>query len=304
MSTSVQPVFLISTGRAGSTALFKVMTHHPEMAYLTGFAEPGLFKLPFRRFRRSRALPRLYFNRFVLNLSDLPFVGSTVRTIAKPVEVYPFWHQLFGGMTATYRDLQGGDVSDKARKRISSTLQELPVGKKTIPLIKLTGWPRAGFFGEIFPDAKFIHLIRDGRAVANSFINVDFWNGWKGPRQWRYGPLPLRYQEEWDYWDQSFVALAAIQWKILIDAFEKARDFISADKWCTVKYEEFCSAPVHVLQETFEYLGVKWSQKLEKAVLKSNCNNHNDKWKDDLANHQQKILEAVLHTHLSKYGYL
>src|SRR3712207_7426845 len=50
---------------------------------------------------------------------------------------------------------------------------------------------------EIFKDAKFIHLMRDGRAVANSLLHVYFWSGWKGPGNWGWGQLsPAQQRSE------------------------------------------------------------------------------------------------------------
>jgi omega-hydroxy-beta-dihydromenaquinone-9 sulfotransferase len=41
-------------------------------------------------------------------------------------------------------------------------------------LLKITGWPRISFLSEIFEEAKLVHTMRDGRAVANSMLNVRF----------------------------------------------------------------------------------------------------------------------------------
>ncbi|GAJ21506.1 unnamed protein product, partial [marine sediment metagenome] len=83
-------------------------------------------------------------------------------------------------------------------------------------MIKLTGWSRIEYIKELFPDAKFIHILRDGRGVANSLINVDFWKGWEGPHKWRWGMLNEEKMKEWNKYDQSFVILAAMEWKILV----------------------------------------------------------------------------------------
>jgi len=49
--------------------------------------------------------------------------------------------------------------------------------------------PRIGFLQAIFPDAKFIHIVRDGCAVANSRMNAPFWKGWQGLNTWG-GQMP------------------------------------------------------------------------------------------------------------------
>ncbi len=92
--------------------------------------------------------------------------------------------------------------------------------KRNRLLVKITGWPRLGYLHEIFPDAKFIHVVRDGRAVVNSLINVDWWDGWKGPQNWRWGDLDLSQTDEWEKYGKSFVVLAGIQLKIIMNALE------------------------------------------------------------------------------------
>ena len=77
-------------------------------------------------------------------------------------------------------------------------MKQLLVRKRNRLLIKITGWPRIGYLNEIFSDAKFIHILRDGRAVANSLINVEFWRGWQCPQNWRFGRLTEKQQKEWE----------------------------------------------------------------------------------------------------------
>ena len=51
-------------------------------------------------------------------------------------------------------------------------------------LLKITRWPMIGFLLEIFEEAKFVHMMRDGRAVTNSMLNVGFGRGRGGPKNW------------------------------------------------------------------------------------------------------------------------
>ena len=51
-------------------------------------------------------------------------------------------------------------------------------------IAEYSGWSRIAFFNEIFPHCRFIHIVRDGRAVANSLLNVSYWKGWEGIHKW------------------------------------------------------------------------------------------------------------------------
>ena len=110
-------------------------------------------------------------------------------------------------------------------------------------LIKLTGWSRIGFLNEVFPDAKFIHIVRDGRAVASSYLHINEWQwrGWYGPASWRYGPLSPEDQAAWEASGRSFIALAGIQWRMHTRAIESARARIDPARFLEVRYEDSAS---------------------------------------------------------------
>lgn len=126
------------------------------------------------------------------------------------------------------------DVAHKTRHDVTIAMKETLTTRKYRLLIKITGWSRIGFLSNIFPTAKFIHLIRDGRAVANSLVNVDWWSGWKGPQNLRWGKLTPTQEEEWKTHNKSFIALVAIEWKILLDAVEDAKKFINHENFLVV----------------------------------------------------------------------
>ncbi len=170
-------------------------------------------------------------------------------------------------------------------------------------LLKITGWPRIGLLSALFPDAKFIHVIRDGRAVANSILNTDFWRGWEGPEKWRWGALSEQHQAEWEKQDKSFVALAAIQWKILMAAAEEAQTKNSAAAVLNITYESLCRDPVSLFSQVAEFCGLDWLPQFEKTINATPLKNSNQKYKKHLNADQQAILEAVLCNDLKKYGY-
>ena len=87
----------------------------------------------------------------------------------------------------------------------------------------LTGWPRTGLLRAAYPDAKFVHVVRDGRSVANSWLQMGWWDGYRGPDNWYLGPLSRADQTEWEDSDRSFVVLAGIGWRILMNAMDEAR---------------------------------------------------------------------------------
>src|SRR5262249_26298573 len=157
---------------------------------------------------------------------------------------------------APFRDLQADDVRPNEKKRLLKALGTMVTRRRNRLLVKLTGWPRTGFLTELFPDALFIHVYRDGRAGANSLINTGFWGGWGGPEKWRWGPLAPELQEEWSRLDKSFVVLAGIQWKIMMDACEEAKKELPAKQFLEVRYEDFAADPEEAFSQILHFCGL------------------------------------------------
>lgn len=235
---------------------------------------------------------------------DYPVVGELLQRRIKPGESYPFWEHHCTGFSAPYRDLVATDVTDKTKKHVPRTMARILTEKRNRLLLKITGWPRIGFLSEVFEDARFIHVMRDGRAVANSMLNVYFWQGWKGPQDWGWGQLSPAQEREWNEYDQSFVVLAAIQWKILMDAMEKAKRTISNERFLEIRYENLCSDPIGQFQKVTQFCELEWTVGFERQLGKYQPKNTNDKFKYDLNAAQQSDLEAVLGDYLMRYGYL
>jgi hypothetical protein len=195
------------------------------------------------------------------------------------------------------------DVTHKKKKDVRRVMAQMLTARRNRLLIKITGWPRIGFLKEIFPDAKFIHILRDGRAVANSYINVPFWWGWRGPENWRWGPLTPAQQETWEAFDRSFLALAGIQWNIFMQALEEAKEFVDEDAMFELRYETLCQDPVASFRAVTAFCGLPWSQRFEQIIERHPIENRNDKWRQELTDHQQRVIHAVLRKSLERYGY-
>jgi hypothetical protein len=239
----------------------------------------------------------------LLRLTDWPLLGRVLKRRFEPVECYAFWEYHCRGFRQPCRDLLASDVTESNRRRLLETMQGLSTDRRRRLLYKITGWPRIGFLHELFPDALFIHVYRDGRAVANSLLAVDFWRGWHGPAQWRWGELTPSDRVEWERHGESFVALAGIQWKVLMDATAAAAARIPAGQFMGIRYEDFVADPVAKFKEVAKFCELDWSKRFERAISSYTLETANDKWREDLTAEQQAILQAVLAESLGRYGY-
>ncbi|MFX0209142.1 MAG: sulfotransferase [Candidatus Hodarchaeota archaeon] len=284
-----KPVFVLGTGRSGSTAFFNVLTRHTRVAYLTSLNE--------------RYPSKPWLNHLFMLLIDSPSVPNLLMKIIQPSEAYTFWEYNCRGFRRPCRDLRSDDATPRAKSRIVNALQTQLTKRRDSFFTKITGWPRIAFLKQIFPDARFIHIVRDGRAVANSLLDVDFWWGWRGPENWRLGSLPQDLDEEWKKYDRSFIALAGIHWKILVDAVQLCKAFLAEDEFIEIKYEDLCESPVEVYRKSLAFTGLEWTDSFEACVRKSTFTNTNYKWRRDLTEEQQRILCEVLSPQLERLGY-
>jgi len=235
---------------------------------------------------------------------DLPLPPHLLRKLIYPVEAYQFWEYYVPGFSEPCRDLLREDVTPNRKKTLRRVMAHMLTRQRQRLLVKITGWPRIGFLKEVFPDAKFIHVYRDGRAVVNSLLAVTWWSGWRGPANWRWGELTSAQREKWERYGRSFVALAAIEWEILMAAQEAAKENISSSDLLEIRYEDLCQEPVATFQKAVEFCDLQWSPDFEAAVHRFSFKDTNYKWREHLTDAQQRILSESLGDTLKKYGYV
>lgn len=284
-----QPIFVIGTGRCGSTLFHEMFTEHPRLAWMSVLCD--------------RYPERLGYHRALLHAVDTPGLGPLLKRWYEPAECYRFWNHWFGGFAQPDRDLRASDVTVRSKVALRKAAAALVTRARPRLLVKITGWPRLGFLHEVFPDARFIHVYRDGRAVANSLLQVDFWRGWSGERDWRWGELEASLKREWESHGRSFVALAGIQWKVLMRAAEAAKQAVPTGNYMEVRYEDFVSHPLDAFRTVTDFCGLESGVGFERSLSSCRIENANGKWKQDLTDTQQGILQAVLGEELRRYGY-
>jgi hypothetical protein len=235
---------------------------------------------------------------------DYPLFGGMLRKTLKPGECYGFWEHYCRGFFAPCRDLEAEDLTFKSREKIQYVMSKILTKRRDRLLLKISGWPRIGLLSEVFEDAKFVHILRDGRAVANSIIDVSWWWGWRGPENWRLGPLSPTDREEWEKHNRSFIVLAGIYWKILVDAVERAKRHIPENSFIEIKYEHLCSDHLATFREIVRFCELEWTEGFERELKRFKLRNTNYKYKDELTPRQQTELEEVLQEPLKIHGYL
>ena len=240
---------------------------------------------------------------------DTPLVGNALaRGVIepghlKPSEAYAFWERIAPGFSEPFRDLLRTDLTERTKANLQEAVARLVVDGRPHPLIKITGWPRMGYLLEAFPDAKFIHVVRDGRAVVNSIMQIDFWEGWRGTKGWRGLDMTPEQQQRWDDSGQSFVTLGAMELSDMLDAMVAATELVPKDQFLELTYESLCEDPVASFEGVTAFCDIEMTNGFETSVIDFGFRNTNDKWRRDLTEQQQRQLEAELAPHLQRWHY-
>lgn len=285
----IKPIILIGTGRCGSTALHKLLSLHPHVSWLSDLC--------------NRYPNHPEFNRWLMQAFSLPRVGRLLNASFNPGENYLFWETYSHGFRRPFRDLTACDVTNREKSEVQQAMGSMLTRQRNRLLLKITGWPRIGYLKEIFPQAKFIHIVRDGRAVANSMLAVDFWDGWLGPDRWRWGPLTPEQNKLWEATGKSFVGLAALEWVIMQDAVIKAKSDLASADFLEIRYEDFCADKLDVTKKILQFAELEWTVQYVQSVRHFPVESRNYKWKTDLTTEQQSHLEIIQEHFLRIYGY-
>jgi len=283
-----RPIFINGLGRSGTTIIHTLLSTHPNVNWMSLLCG----KFPHRP----------YLNRWLMRALDVPLINIYLKRRFVPLENYDFWTEHYRGFFHPCRDLTAADADPASATSMRQAFSQLLTAKRNRLLIKITGVPRISYLQAIFPDAKFVHVTRDGRAVANSRMRTPFWTGWEGLNLWA-GEMPTHYRQEWKRHGYSFAALAGIEWKTHLDQMAEFRRSYPHINVLEVKYEAFCADPVGQLREIAKYCELDWDAKFETRLRRQYVESENNKWRTDLTEEQQAILQEVMAVQLVEQGY-
>lgn len=286
-----RPIFIIGPGRSGSTAFFHIFSQHPQLSWLTGLL--------------NRYPHHPILNQIALKSVDVPYIGERLLREGRlgGGEVYDFWRSYLPNFDQSPRDLRAEDVPAGAGEMLPQLLTRCMIPARPRFMTKLTGWSRIGYLKAIFPDARFINVVRDGRAVAYSYLNVDFWRGREGPDGWRWGPLTEEQARRWEAVDRSLIGLAGLNWEILMDATAEAAVTLPDEQYMIVSYERMCADPLGLFQEVTRFCEIEWGSSFERTVAEAKLANRNSRFRDKLSAGEIDQLEAILAEALPRHGY-
>lgn len=98
----------------------------------------------------------------------------------------------------------------------------------------------------LWPEARFVHLIRDGRDVALSLIN------WPRVHQKKPGTFPT--------WKDDPVATAALWWELNVRCGRQAGQWLGPDLYCEIRYESLIANPAAECAALCSFLGLPYDE--------------------------------------------
>ena len=239
-----EPVFLIGSERSGTTLLRLMLDHHPDIAFNleSDFLVADI--------SAAGAFPDVadYRRRLLLNRV--------------------FHHSHFAIAPALpFREL----VNDFLYQRLERD------GKRIVGATVHHGFSRLRY---LWPRAKYIYLLRDGRAVAHSVVEVGWaGNAYVGAQCW------IDAEREW----------AACQ------------PLLPHDSWMEVRYEDLIAAPEAQLRRLCGFLGVGFSARMYDYARTSSYSLPDPRagcrWRQQMRPREIQLVEARIGSQLAARGY-
>ncbi len=289
-----RPILTFGTGRGGTTVFLRVLSEHPDLAWFSNYTH---------HFHHRACFPLAFLSR----LRDMPWLGERIpyewKLRPKPREANKLYRAITNG-AFTQPAALGRDDADDVQKSVWRQAFRSHMfwqGKKRF-LNKHTGFPRCDYFLEIFPDARFIHVLRDGRAVANSLLNVDWWDGTL-ENSWWWGDMDPAYLEEFEASGRQPLVLAGIVWKTLMLHNERELQAVTPEQKLEVNYTDFVADPYGMMDRVREYCDLRPSELFDRRIRAVRIHNADDKWQRDLTPEQQQLLTRTIGTELEHFGF-
>lgn len=250
-----RPVILLGFGRSGSSIIADTIFQHDDLAYISNYHAmfPDSRLINFIRVLFDNPLWSIKGQKEQLNE-----VSRLNRYTFKAAEAYEFLNRVMG------RDfrrnfLYNAQATEEEKERVRKEFRFMVRAqfKKRLGF-KITGPSRLAYLASLFPDARFIWIVRDPLPNIRSLLNVDFYQ----PRKhalWWYGDGVYSEQEKRFAKANSDKPelIAALQYfKVNQIHHEEVERFGLQDQVLTVQYADFVKQPEAEIDRMLSFAGL------------------------------------------------
>lgn len=280
-------MFVVGCPRSGTTLLQRMLDAHPQLALAndTHFIPrtiekvlPAALRDPLLAARPEAARALIEFARSYRRFKRLELPDAVVQDAAAASATYV---EFVSALYTAYARLRGKPLG----------------GEKTPDYVK-----HVRLLHALFPGARTLHIIRDGRDVALS--TLQWANAERGP-----GKLEL--------WREEPVAVAALWWRWQVSTGRRDGAALAPDRYREVRYEHLVQQPTVVLREIAEFVQLPFAP--EMAAFSAGKEQHAPElsakkawrpatpglrsWRDQMDGRSQELFEALAGDLLAELGY-
>lgn len=268
-------LFVTGLPHSGTTILYRMLANHPEFGWLSHFSLragelAGRHRLPLAR--------SIHWLGSKCRISWRKPKGVLRELFPSPVEPHGIWNELLPNDKKFFHSLPS-EQGQKIRDILIQEQDRLGVAALVIKLPRLTRAIPA--LARAIPHSQFVHIVRDGRAVASS-------NRKKFTRSpWGEAGALMRAAEHWGE----------------VEGFVQEYRGGLKDRFYLVRYEDFCKDVHQHLQEIADFVRVSaptsWIQQAPSSLTSTSR-----KRIAALDQEEKKEIEKQLGSLLNHYGYL
>ncbi len=273
------PLFIVGTGRCGSTIAYSCLAMHQEFAWIPSW----LTTLP-----RMPALAAM--NRFW----ELPGTDRfrESRFFPKPVEpndVFAAWLKNYSTETLT------DQMVEEARRTLLPLIGriERAQGKRRF-LCKMVGRPvKIALFARLYPEARFVHITRDLKPTVCSLMQVDFYQRGDSLHRWPWGVIPKAFLDYYEQVGRAEEVKGAITVQLNRHELDRQLRTVDPSRWIALAYADFVQRPIESLRRVAELADFavddRFIQRLESRHLYGGAD---QKWRTYFTESQVRNLEG------------
>lgn len=279
------PILVVGSGRSGTTLTLNLLSRHPQLAWIPVSVDrfPQLPVLAFL----SRPTP--------LSKTRLLRPSSESKNFLSYCGVTP--ERLRQGR----RSLTAADMTDEVRRRLRSQVDKVTrtMGRSRLVLKSTGNTMRIPYLLAAFPQSQVVHVVRDGRAVAHSLMNVGFW-----PNQeiWWLGSTPAEWIRANP--EASPYTLAARHWKRQLETARQAREALGPAQFFEVRYEKLLADPGCVVKDLLSWAGLDGDVNALSLIMRHRIDSPRaEAWRSEMARSDIAAVEAEAGNLLADLGY-
>lgn len=288
--------FLVGAGRSGTTLLYKLLCLHPKVAYISNF-ENRWAGFP------AGLAARLVASRIPAKRATWFRQGGNAYFIKRPLlkKAFPTPHEGEAIFARCGLPLTPGpdDVPTlETARRLRRYFERMRRGARAqVMLCKRTANNRRiRQLDAIFPSARYVHIVRDGREVTQSLAAVEWWDEhtvwWDG-----------RKAREIEQAGEDRLALCARNWVHEVQELERQLVRIPAERRLDLRFEQLLDDPLQQVERIVSFLGLEWMPSYREAIESLRLQPTDSPWRRDwTADQLAKVLQEARPT-LSALGY-